>query len=409
MLALSPPVWRRRDGATLPPAPRSAGRGSSPLWLHAATRRGGQAAAALAGRLHQLRPTLDVLLTHAPHVTIRADALPPGAMVHAMGNLDAPALRRMLTHWQPGAVAQIGGSPWAGLWNSAARTTTPLFWLNAREARLTAPWRFWPGLMRHILSMPQGIMAVDDAAARSIRRLGAPHDRCRVTGQMAIGRAALPHTEAEREAISDLLNARPVWLAAGLPLAELAPVLAAHRTARRASHRLLLIIVPIDPADGPEIAAQATAAGLRTARRGAEEEPAEDDHIYIADTDGELGLWYRLAAITFLAGSLAHPAGSLRDPMEPAALGSAVVHGPLRGAWTDAFDALAQARATRLVRGADSLAEAVSDLLAPDRCAIMAHNAWSVATDGAEATEAAVDALLEVLDLGTVGLQSEVA
>jgi 3-deoxy-D-manno-octulosonic-acid transferase len=396
MLALSRPRRAAGSGHALA-VPLSAARGPL-VWLHAPTRRGGRAAAALACRLHALRPTLAVLLTHAPDVPIRAGALPPGAMVHPMPEVARATLRQMVAHWQPGVAVQLGGTPWPGFWAAAARGGVPLFWLNARDVRLGGFWRLWPGLWRHLLSLPQTIMVVDDVAERILRRAGAPAGSCRVTGPMAEGHTALPHTEAEREAISALLGSRPIWLAAGLPMEELAPILAAHRAARRASHRLLLIIVPTDPADGPAMADAAQAEGLRPCRRGAEEEPGDEDLVYVADTDGELGLWYRLAAISFMGGSLAAPSGSTRDPMEAAALGSAVVHGPMRGVWADAFDSLAQARATRLVRGTDGLADAVSDLLAPDRCAIMARNAWAVATEGAEATEAAVDILLAGLD-----------
>jgi 3-deoxy-D-manno-octulosonic-acid transferase len=396
MLALSR-RQRRGAGGAAPAVPLSVSPGQM-VWLHAPSRRGARAAAALACRLHALRPTLPVLLTHPPEVPVRPDALPPGALVHPLPEMPPATLRRMALQWQPGVVAQIGGTPLAALWKAPRHGRTALMWMNARDSRLPSLWRYWPGLVRHLLGLPMAIMCVDEPAERLVRRSGAPAGTCRVTGPMAEVRAALPHTEAEREAVAAQIGSRPIWLAAGLPMDELAPILSAHRAARRASHRLLLIVVPAAPADGPDMARMAETSGLRACRRGAEEEPGEEDTVYIADTDGELGLWYRLAAISYIGGTLATPEGSTRDPMEPAALGSAVVHGPMRGAWVDAYDSLAQARAARLVRGADALADAVSDLLAPDRCAIMARNAWAVATEGAEATEAAVDAILERID-----------
>lgn len=397
MLALTRAPRAGAAGAVAPPVPLAVARGPL-VWLHAPGPRGVRAAAGLACRLHALRPGLALLVTHAPDLELRADAVPPGAIVHPLAAVAPAVLRRMLADWRPGAVVQVGGTPWPALWHCASQAGAGLIWANARAGRLPGLWWFWPGLQRHLLRGVRAILAVDAAAKRLLCRDGAAAQVCRVTGPLAEGRAALPHTEAEREALAAHLGARPVWLAAGLPMDEVAAVLAAHRAARRAAHRLLLIVVPADPAEGPAIAGLVADDGLRVSRRGADQDPAEEDHVYVADTDGELGLWYRLAAITYPGGSLGAPGGGLRDPLEPAALGSAVVHGPRRGIWGDAYEALAAARASVLVRGAEGLGEAISDLQAPDRCAMLAHDAWAVATEGADATEAAAEAVLALVD-----------
>jgi 3-deoxy-D-manno-octulosonic-acid transferase len=101
--------------------------------------------------------------------------------------------------------------------------------------------------------------------------------------------------------------------------------------------------------------------------------------------------------VTYLGGSLSGE-GAKRDPMEAAALGSAILHGPRVGAYATAFGRLGAARAARAVATAADLAEALGDLLSPDRAARLAGAAWAVASEGAEVTEQVLDLIRRVTD-----------
>ncbi len=68
------------------------------------------------------------------------------------------------------------------------------------------------------------------------------------------------------------------------------------------------------------------AEGLRFARRSAGDPVSVQTDIYLADTMGELGLFYRLCPIAFIGGSLAAKGG--HNPFEAARLDCAVLHGP---------------------------------------------------------------------------------
>ena len=97
-------------------------------------------------------------------------------------------------------------------------------------------------------------------------------------------------------------------------------------------------------------------------------DPDEMVQIFVADTDDEMGLWYRLAPITYLGGSL-DPDADAADPYEPAALGSVVVHGTNVGASRARIARLANANATVEIATSAELGDAVFRLLAPDRAA----------------------------------------
>ena len=137
--------------------------------------------------------------------------------------------------------------------------------------------------------------------------------------------------------------------------------------------------------------------GWAVALRSAEQEPEPETEVYVADSASEYGLWYRLAPVTYLGGSLLG-AGCARDPLEPAALGSAILYGPRPGDFGSIFGRLGAARAARAVGSGADLGDAVGDLLAPDKTARLAQAAWTVASDGAEVTERVMSLIRRIMD-----------
>ncbi len=102
---------------------------------------------------------------------------------------------------------------------------------------------------------------------------------------------------------------------------------------------LLTIIVPRHARRGDEIADLAAARGVSALQRSREPRRAALPELYIADTTGELGLFYRLASASFVGKSLIGRGGG-QNPIEPAKLGCAVLHGPHVGNFAEAYRAL---------------------------------------------------------------------
>ena len=75
-----------------------------------------------------------------------------------------------------------------------------------------------------------------------------------------------------------------------------------------------------------------------SALRSREELPTAATDIYVADTMGELGLFYRLAPIVFMGGSLVEHGG--QNPIEAVKLGASIVHGPHVFNFADVYEAL---------------------------------------------------------------------
>jgi 3-deoxy-D-manno-octulosonic-acid transferase len=125
-------------------------------------------------------------------------------------------------------------------------------------------------------------------------------------------------------------------------------------------------------------------------------EPEDSTQVYLADGTSEMGLWLRLAPLVLLGGTLPGGAGG-RNPYEAAALGSALLRGPVLAPHAEAWARLDAAGATRAVQNGAELGRAVDSLLAPDRVATMAHAGWDVATRGAEVSNRIADLIHEAV------------
>jgi 3-deoxy-D-manno-octulosonic-acid transferase len=381
----------RREPATRSERPA---RLAGPLvWLHAPGAEAARAQLELARRLVE-DDGVNVILTCPDPLQTKARILietPP-----ADNPMEAAAF---LDHWRPELAVLSEGELRPALLHEAIERKIPLLMVGGRAPSLIKERDGWyPGLMRGLLAEFRTVLTLDEPSARAFRKAGASPTAVEVAGRLEEESVALPCLEAERDALARQFATRPVWLAAALPEAEEAAVIAAHRSALRLAHRLLLVVVPMDPARVEPLAERMEREeGWTVALRSKEEEPDTETEVFIADSDREFGLWYRLAPVTFLGGSLAG-SGCVRNPLEPAALGSAILYGPRPGQFGTIFGRLGAARAARAVGSANDLAEALGDLLSPDRAARLAQAAWAVASDGAEVTEKVLALIRRIMD-----------
>ena len=369
------------------------------VWFHAASVGESLSLLELIRRMTEERPDLHVLVTTGTVTSaqVMQARLPAGAL-HQFIPVDVlPWVRRFLDHWKPDLAVWTESELWPALITETRARGVPMVIVNARMSKTSHDrWRFLRGMVRSLLERFEEAHVQDDLTAAYLRRLGLPGERLHVTGTLKEGAAALPCDEDERQRLTSHLGGRPIWLAASTHEGEEEQILAAHRMALKVNPRLLLVLVPRHPHRGDEVAALIEARGCSFARRSAGERPGPETSVYLADTMGELGLWYRMAPISFVGGSL-EPIGG-HNPFEPAALGSVILHGPYVTNFVDIFQRLTEAKAARLVSSPEALAAAVNDLLNPDRAADMAHAAWEVCSAGAEVTDRALDMLFDHLD-----------
>lgn len=323
--------------------------------------------------------------------------LAPGvaeAVIHqfAPGDSDG-TVQRFLDHWRPDFCLTIGTPNRPQLLKAAASAEIPL--LHAAAPRPSgASARRSPAYLSEFHTC---LAATPEDAEVMRAQLKSTTVQIEDTGPLTDTVRALPCNDAECDDLAKLLGGRPVWLAANVSGIEPRMMGAAHRKAFRSAHRLLLILVPRQGEDAAAIAERFEADGWRVALRSEQQEPDLDVEIYIADTLGELGLWYRLSPVSFVGGSL-DPSGVPTDAYAPAALGSAVLHGQNLGVSPARLLRLQEAGAAQLVRNADELGEAVISLLAPDKAAMMAQSGWATTTESAPVVERLAEIMEAIID-----------
>ncbi|UFM65104.1 3-deoxy-D-manno-octulosonic acid transferase [Paracoccus sp. MA] len=351
----------------------------------------------LIGALLARRPGLRCAFTGAPPPP---GSLPAGLRAIALPRpRDPAAVREVIGALQPRALLILGDQLPASLISGMADAGLPVILCEARLVAYTrrGSWRgaINRGLMRRITR----ILAPDLTAGAAARQLGAPPDRIELTGPITETRPPLCANEAERRALAQILAGRHVWLAACPTLPEAKAALAAHQAALHHNHRALLILAGLSADTLAAVLTEVEELGLAAVLRSEDSDPSSDDHVLIAEDTHEMGLWYRLAPVCFMGGTLLPGPGlAPRHPFEPAALGSAVIHGPVIEAHGPEWVQLDGASAARLVTDAAGLTRAVADLSAPDQAAMLAGNAWSVSTGGAAVLRRIADTVIEAME-----------
>jgi len=408
---LAPVLLRRRlargkeDAARLPERlghptrPRPDG----PLvWFHAASVGESLSLLPLVAAVLDARPDAHALVTSGTRTSadLLATRLPPRAR-HAFVPLDTPGpVRRFLNHWRPDVAVWTESELWPRLVTATHARAIPMLLVNARmSAASAARWRRAPRMLAGMLARFEAVQAQDAATAELLARHAPDPARIAVAGSLKEGAAPPPAEPGALAALRTSIGARPVWLAASTHPGEEEIVAEAHAFLLRARPDLLLILAPRHPDRAPEVAAILAAAGLAAPRRSTGALPAPDAPAYLADTLGEMGLWYRLAPVAFVGGSLV-PVGG-HNPYEPAALGATIVTGPHTGNFAEIFARLEAAGGALCAPNADALAAAIATLL--DNPAPTRDAARAVATADSGATTAARAAILARLPASDAG------
>ncbi|ARE41423.1 3-deoxy-D-manno-octulosonic-acid transferase [Rhodovulum sp. P5] len=377
----------------------NATRPNGPLvWVHAPPPDAQAEVAELLRQLDDRDPDLTILVTGQNSVPDWPASLPdlPDVLCAAGPGEGLRPSTAFLDRWRPDiALFYPAHLPASTLSYAGARGTALFLILPDIPKAWRSRWRIGAVANRQLLNRFDRIFVTAPDGAAQLAAMGLPRDRIATCKPLSRGSAVLRCNSAERGALGALIAGRPVWLAACTRPAEDPVVVAAHARVLRHAHRLLLILVPSDPERGADLARRLRAEGWLVALRSDNEEPEAETQIYVADQEGEMGLWLRLAPVSFLGGTLGANDGP--DPFQAAALGSAILHGPALGPYADRYNSLGDAMAARLVRDEISLAEALSELLAPDRAAVMARNAWDISTEGTKSTDRIVERMLDVL------------
>lgn len=367
------------------------------LWVHIGDHARVAPLGDLCRRLLVQRPGLHILFTHPVDVDVSNWSNLCSSFVPLPADHPS-ATRSFLDHWKPDMCLWSGGDLQPNLLSQASASRVPLVLVDAREEDITPRRLRWlPDLTRTTLDCFDMLMAVDESVARIIRRAGIGSGKVQVSAPLRVSPSPTPWPEDELVDTNHALAGRPVWLSAWTQDKEFISVLTAHRNALRMLHRLLLVLHVADPAESGPLQARLAAMDLRCADWDAGDEIEDTTQVILSAEAEDLGLWFRVAPLTFMGSSL-EPGGRGRDPLIAAALGSALLYGPNVRNHIDTYSRLAASGAGRSVRDAEALGAGVVQLLAPDHAATMALAGWQLVTEGAHQIDQVIELVQDRLD-----------
>ena len=363
------------------------------VWFHAASVGETQSILPLIDALLTARADVHVLITSTTRTSAEMlQAGLPDRVTHQMAPYDTvQASRAFLDHWRPDVAIWIESELWPRMLVEVGRRGVPRLLLNARvSARTAQRWAKFGKTAFAILSQFDLIQVQEKTTLEALAQVGLKGASVVLTGSLKQDR---PPLDCDAGALADLQQAiggRAVWCASSTHAGEEEIILAAHRDIGG-----LLILVPRHVDRAAAIAALCADAGFLVAQRSKNDPITPQTQVYLADTMGELGLWYRLAPVAFIGGSLT-PVGG-HNPYEAAQLDTAIVHGPHVENFAKIYAVLGDAGATKHAGDAGSLTQVVANIDAPTQ-RLMVQAAHAVLEEGSGATQAALDAIVDRLE-----------
>ena len=367
------------------------------IWIHAASVGESLSILPLVKQLLAARDDLHVLVTTGTvtSATLMAERLPERA-IHQFVPLDHPSYcRRFLDHWRPDVGVWVESEFWPNLIMETDERGIPLTLINARiTLKSYDGWRRFPKTIHDLISRFAVVHAQTAESAERLRSLGAR--RVETPGNLKHDAEPLTADEAEVASLLKAIDERPVWLASNTHEGEEIIAADVHAALTAKHDHLLTIIVPRHPARGDKIAEELKARRFKVSQRSKGEAIAPDTDIYLADTLGEMGVFYRLSDIVFIGGTF--PALGGHNPFEPAHLHSALIAGPSDFNFAEAFAEFTAGDALIRVSDTAELARAVGSLL--DNSAELERRAKAAAQivgQSSKATSTTAEALLALL------------
>jgi 3-deoxy-D-manno-octulosonic-acid transferase len=374
--------------------PRPAG---EVIWLHAASVGETVSVLPLIDGLIAARPSARILVTSGSvtSAAIAGARLPAGA-VHQYAPVDRPdAVARFLDHWRPDIAVWVESELWPNLVRETHRRGIPMALINGRmSAHSFRRWRLLPFFIKPLLACFSFCAAQSQADADRYAALGARG--VAYLGNLKQAAAPLQAPASDLESLREAIGGRPRWLAASTHPGEDEIVARVHRRLACEHPGLLTILVPRHPDRGDDIAALLASEGLTVARRSRGDIPDAGCDVYLGDSMGEMGLYYRLSDIVFVGGSLIEHGG--QNPLEPARLDCALLAGPHMFNFAEPVADLAAAGALRTVASDAELAQEVGRLLNdPALTGQRANAALRVAAENCDVVDALVARLTALL------------
>ena len=317
-------LWRGETWADLV---QRLGRGkgvSGAIWIHGASNGELQSGKVLIERLRAARPDVSIVVT--------CNTLSARKMVNdwAFGGVSARlapidyrfALSAFRKSWTPRALVILENEIWP---NRIVTEAAPMFCVAARMSERSAKkWGHFVKLARRVLGHFVQLSPQDVNSGERFVALGLPPESLGSPINLKALVSLPPPDALELDQFQKRFDRPATVLAASTHEGEEQVVIEAFHIVRKTLPDARLIIAPRHPRRALEVRQLIEGAGFSVAQRSRNEQEKSD--VYLADTLGEMSLWFSLAGTVFVGGSLGDRGG--HTPYEPVQHRCFVLHGP---------------------------------------------------------------------------------
>ena len=352
-------VARFNERVGRPKLPRPEGK---LFWLHGASVGESVSMLPLINKILETYPDSHVMVTTG--TVTSADVMQkrlPERAFHQFIPIDNPIFTaRFVKYWHPDVALWFESEFWPAVLTSIKRKNIPLILINGRISNKTFKrWQQFDFICKELLSCFTMCLGQSEEDAYRLRVLGAKETTC--LGNLKYAGLPLPIDENNKKETLKQIGNRKLWLASSTHDDEEIRIAKVHKRLKEKYSDLLTIIVPRHPNRGQEIVDEIKKLELSTALRSKGEKIHSTTDVYVADTIGEVGMWYDIAKIVFIGGSLIPHGG--QNFIEPSRVRDAVIVGPHMHNFTDAMSRAKKADAVMQISDTLELQELLEQLL----------------------------------------------
>jgi 3-deoxy-D-manno-octulosonic-acid transferase len=297
------------------------------VWFHAASVGEALSISALYDHLHSMNLTILITSTTVASAHIIKNRFPKA--IHQYVPLDLkPWVHRFLNYWKPSVALFVESELWPTLIKQSHKRSIPLILINGDlSKRSFKRWKKARSFFKRLMSKFDVIFAQSKQSYAYFKELGI--NNVRFEGHLKLCSSDLPYDVHEFNRLKAFFNDRPLWLAASTHPGEEKIIINIHEQLIKTIPNLVTIIAPRHSTRRDEIQKINPSFPIKLRSWEDKTNPFsmnDNESIYLVDTMGELGLFYRLCRIVFMGGTLT-PIGG-HNIIEPAQLGCCVIWGP---------------------------------------------------------------------------------
>ncbi len=368
------------------------------IWLHGASIGEVLSLLILIDKIKELFPNTSILVTSGTVTSAKlmAEKLPTGVF-HQYIPVDTPrAVKKFMEHWQPDMVLWAESELWPNLLMEIQKNKVPSVIINGRMSEKSfANWKKLGSFAKKILNSFQICLVQNSNEAERFRALGGQNVIS--IGNLKYASEPLTCCEEDLNIMLEALKERPVCLFASTHTGEEELAVRIHKRLKHTLPTSIVIIAPRHPERADEIVEICKREGLKYGLRSSGDIPKEDDDIYIADSLGELGLFFRVVPIVIIGGSFIPHGG--HNPIEPARLECQILYGPHMHNFKTICDDFLDASAGRMIEDEDALFEEIHHLyLNPVEGQMLSDNARKLTEKKAHVIDDIMQELYPVFD-----------